>query len=84
MRGCGVLTEGKWTLRATIDGALYTNASEFQLHGIATMPYSSNHIFIWGTALFHRYRRRFEALCIHATLQIVYKTIDGFYRATLC
>ena len=51
----GVFADDKWALRKKIDGAEYiANATEFRLNGIATMPYPSNHILIWGTALFHR------------------------------
>jgi len=52
-----VSTEDEWTLRMKIDGARYTSSEkeeEFHLNGIATMPYPSNHILIWGTVLFHR------------------------------
>lgn len=48
--------DDKWTLRTKIDGAEYNVSSKFYLSGIATMPYPSNHILIWGSVLFHRYR----------------------------
>ena len=48
--------EDTWTLLMKIDGADYSVSSRFHLNGIATMPYPSNHILIWGSVLFHRYQ----------------------------
>ena len=56
-----LFAEDKWTLRNKIDGDTY-NISDFYLNGIATMPYPSNHVLIWGSVLLHRY-------CIAASLQ---------------
>ena len=49
-----LIAENKWSLRYKIDGAKFTSLDEFHLNSIATMPYPSNHILIWGTVLFHR------------------------------
>jgi len=49
-----LFAEETWRLRSKIDGAEY-NSSDFYLNGIATMPYPSNHVLIWGSVLLHRY-----------------------------